>query len=470
MSSAAENASSTPLGSLTRILRRFSRAVRFLSHRVRPGNDDFVESALTPSGRRKREVLDRLASSVGDCDPWRRKEPSLSPVMLRFEHTRDGRTLDVELRRKREPGVAETRCFSVGYRSQADLAADEHELLERVVDRLGIFEEEMAREADFPALLLREQASEVSYYPAQGRLELRPSLGCNHHCGFCNSVDRSITDNVLTGVGDAIERLRDLDELDELKHLPVHCITISGGEPTLLKDLPRLITEAADRGHRVELQTNGMALADPTYCRQLKNAGLNIVLISLHSADSALSDEQITLYPGGWEQTVAGIDQALKNHIRVEISHVVHAANAEGTKAFFEFVHERWERRVKIRLAFVAPTGAARQSFRQFVPDLKAIAPSLRDALKYADKARLHVVLVAYCGAPPCLLAPWDSFSEVARLGATRYPESHLQLDACWGCRYEAGCPGLWREYYEVYGDPGLRALGGGRGWELRQQ
>ncbi|MBK6534146.1 MAG: radical SAM protein [Deltaproteobacteria bacterium] len=175
--------------------------------------------------------------------------------------------------------------------------------------------------------LTASDAVAVTVYPRDRRVELRPTLACDHHCAFCNSVDRSI-ENAMHGAAD----LRASVAL--WSAFPVFRATVSGGEPTLLKDLPAIVADLAVGGLLVELQTNGMALADPCYARRLREADLHTALVSLHASHAALSDERITLCPGAWARTVAGVDQALAHGIAVDLSHVIHRANAHDTAAF----------------------------------------------------------------------------------------------------------------------------------------
>src|SRR4030095_14310878 len=107
--------------------------------------------------------------------------------------------------------------------------------------------------------------------------------------------------------------------------------------PPRLRGLAESREMLADRGLLVELQTNGMALADRAYARRLRDAGVHTVLISLHASDADLSDHHILLHDGAGGRTLAGIDNALDYGLGVEISHVVHRANARETLRFMEF-------------------------------------------------------------------------------------------------------------------------------------
>ena len=98
---------------------------------------------------------------------------------------------------------------------------------------------------------------------------------CNMHCNNCYLPNRHIADM-------DIERL-----LECLKQLPKRTnIRIAGGEPTLRADLPNIISNIKQLGHRVVLLTNGLRLAQKSYVDSLHQAGLRHVYISLNGADN----------------------------------------------------------------------------------------------------------------------------------------------------------------------------------------
>ena len=432
--------------------RRLVRAVRLWPSLFRHHSDSREASSFeldiaTGAGREVREALRRLGEQVVE-DRWSVVETDTSPATIRFARADEALALRIEP--KSERSFADTRYFSIIYQGSRELGEDAEALVRRCVDAVTVAEQDVK----WRDLVRRPTLSRISYYPASQRVEVRPSLVCNHSCGFCNSVDRTGTDNVARGIDDVISNIDAIDEL------PVTVAAISGGEPTLQSRLPDLIRAFASRGITVELQTNGMALADPACTRSLRRAGLRRAVISLHSARPDESDQGITLFEGAWEKTVAGIDQALAAGIAVDLSHVIHTSNAGQTREFLEFVDRRWRRRLGVRMAFVAPTGAAREAARSYVPPLENILPSLLEALAFARERRLRVNFVGYCGIPPCLLQPEHAHSDIVRLkGARSYNDNHVQLDACKECQYQPRCPGLWAKYVELHGDPGLTPM-----------
>ena len=97
---------------------------------------------------------------------------------------------------------------------------------------------------------------------------------CNMACANCYIPNRDVPD---MDVG----RLRGL-----LEELPRRTeIRLVGAEPTMRRDLPRIIEMVRKTGHNPYLISNGLRLAQASYVRALCNAGLRRVYISLNGAD-----------------------------------------------------------------------------------------------------------------------------------------------------------------------------------------
>jgi MoaA/NifB/PqqE/SkfB family radical SAM enzyme len=444
-----------------RTLARIARMARTRLRAIGARSRELVVPIETDAGARRRAHQRTLARQLALTLPtgWHeaapdRLERGQLAIPLRAD---DGAALTLVLEpRRAERAAFRTEHFSVSYRPGARPldAARLAQMLAWAEAALRVAERTLGTTIEgFPRSLFATDTTQLEYYPREKRIELRPTLACDHFCDFCCSVDHATTTNALRG-------LRELRETRaRWQSLPIRHVTISGGEPTLLADLPLLIAELANDGYEVELQTNGMALDDLGYAQSLANAGLRRVLVSLHSADARVSDETITHHPGAWARTTRGIDHAISVGLRPELSHVVSRANQDRILAFLQFVDARWGRRVRTRMAFVSPTGDASTDPDATIPALDTVAPALREALAFAERRRLRLALIGYCGVPPCLVAPYEHFSEVTRRAATVYTETRLQLDACRQCDYASACPGLWRGYYAKHGDPGLTPL-----------
>ena len=78
--------------------------------------------------------------------------------------------------------------------------------------------------------------------------------GCNFSCGYCHNPD-------LVDMGDH-ENENHMSEEEVLKYLEekkdwIDGVVISGGEPTIHRDLPEFIAKIKEKGMKVKLDTNG---------------------------------------------------------------------------------------------------------------------------------------------------------------------------------------------------------------------
>ena len=112
-------------------------------------------------------------------------------------------------------------------------------------------------------------------YPRKYRrfttLLLPVTYRCDLDCRYCFSIHPGRPDMTFDEITQAV------------KNFKGRSIELSGGEPTLRKDLPLIIKMANDSGKEVILETNGLKLADMQYLKRLKKAGLGQVLFSLDS-------------------------------------------------------------------------------------------------------------------------------------------------------------------------------------------
>ncbi len=104
-------------------------------------------------------------------------------------------------------------------------------------------------------------------------------------------------------------------------------IVFSGGEPTLYPQLPHLITHALDKGLHCRVITNGQKIADPGYLRELADAGLKHICLSVYS-----DDPKIQGFLADNKPSLRKIKKALDNlkgtGITVDIATVINKYNA----------------------------------------------------------------------------------------------------------------------------------------------
>jgi radical SAM protein with 4Fe4S-binding SPASM domain len=140
------------------------------------------------------------------------------------------------------------------------------------------------------------------------RMDLAVTYRCQNDCAHCyNARPRSFPELPAESWKRIIDRLWDLG----IPH-----IVFTGGEPTLRADLPELIAYAEGKGQITGLNTNGRRLQDPAFLQSLVGAGLDHVQITLESHAADVHDAVVGMR-GAWEQTVAGVRNALATRLYV---------------------------------------------------------------------------------------------------------------------------------------------------------
>jgi MoaA/NifB/PqqE/SkfB family radical SAM enzyme len=293
---------------------------------------------------------------------------------------------------------------------------------------------------------------------------LRLTMSCNERCPFCNVPFEDYA--VRTPPESEIAAQLDAFVLSGEKTL-----TISGGEPTLLrKRLVRLVTEARARGILlIELQTNAVRI-DPTYAAELAAAGVTSAFVSLLSDVAELHDTLAGL-PGAFEPCLRGIDALLAHGIRVTLNPVIAHVTQERVADYVDFVASRLPGIESISLSAVQPHGRAAKH-PELMPDYAVLASSVREARARAARHGIRL-LNPYCGLPLCI--GWDDDEGRARSveaieareerGATfeTLPgiENHgdkAHGPPCLGCAVRTRCGGAWHAYWSHRGGSGIAA------------
>ncbi|MCK5113880.1 MAG: radical SAM protein [Phycisphaerae bacterium] len=156
---------------------------------------------------------------------------------------------------------------------------------------------------------------------------------CNLKCKHCyQDSEHDVIDNELT----LDEKLQLVDQMGKM-HMPM--IAISGGEPTLSKDLLPVIKRAASYEMHLSLATNGTTMTLER-AAELRDAGLRYVEISLDSVDPARHDAFRGI-KGMWEQAVRGARNVVATDgLRLGIAMCVHQGNFHEVRDMIRFAEE----------------------------------------------------------------------------------------------------------------------------------
>ena len=205
----------------------------------------------------------------------------------------------------------------------------------------------------------------ISLY-ANPRLEnvfLEATLNCNEHCKHCGS---NCGDNHLSGALSDLEisscffgLMKDLEEQEGRSIDDLPFITVTGGEPLLRPDLPKLMSLINRWGFKWGMTTNATLITE-TVAKELAFAGLFSVSVSLDGLEE--SHNWFRESKNGYALAIEGIKNLVNAGIpHVMVTTVVHRRNIHELDQIKEVVKslgcDMW------RIINVDPIGRAKDNF-----------------------------------------------------------------------------------------------------------
>lgn len=287
---------------------------------------------------------------------------------------------------------------------------------------------------------------------------LRLTMACNERCPFCN-VPAEDYPRPTPSEEDQNNELEDFIASGE------RTLTISGGEPTLLRRrLLGLIRRARAGGVPfVELQTNAV-LIDEGYAAALAEAGLTSAFVSLLSHEAEHHDALAGL-PGAFGRCLRGIDALIAAGVRVALNPVTARQTQALLPDYLRFVAARLPGVRSVSLSAVQPHGRARLHLEALLPDYDVLRDVVPVAQRVAAAAGIEL-LNPYCGLPLCVGWAADMGRSVEAIEAEgggwrplpglENAGDKVQGPPCRGCALRTRCGGAWRAVWTERGGAGL--------------
>jgi radical SAM protein with 4Fe4S-binding SPASM domain len=156
---------------------------------------------------------------------------------------------------------------------------------------------------------------------------------CNLKCRHCYQ------DSEHDCLADELTLEEKLRVVDEMGRMQIPMVAISGGEPTLCDDLIPVIERCSSYGMHISLATNGTTMT-PRRARELADAGLRYVEISLDSVDPARHDAFRGI-DGMWAKSVAGARVVTQTQgLRLGVAMCVHQGNFDEVREMIRFAED----------------------------------------------------------------------------------------------------------------------------------
>ncbi|HUT85875.1 MAG TPA: radical SAM protein [Elusimicrobiales bacterium] len=287
------------------------------------------------------------------------------------------------------------------------------------------------------------------------KVDIKIKFKCNNKCSFCVQGDKRhrFKDKTFTKVK---------QELSEGRVTGAETIVFTGGEPTLHKDIFKLIEFSKKIGFKtVQIQTNGRMFFYKNFCKEIISAGANEFNPSLHGSTEDIHDF-LTNAQGSFVQTVKGIMNLKSLGAKVITNSVLTEKNRKDLPKLGKLLTSLGVD--CYQFAFPHILGSALENYKWLVPRKSKLNPWLKCALDYGLQAGIQVYTEAI---PFCFMKGYeDCIAEIFMPNAKvfdadfkmndfknyRLTRGKVKGPNCRKCRYFSVCEGPWVEYPRLFG------------------
>jgi len=289
--------------------------------------------------------------------------------------------------------------------------------------------------------------------------ELILNYNCNARCLFCSQGD---FDKSRNAPFDAIAR-----NIYAARKAGYSRLGLTGGEPLIRPDIIKVIALGKSVGFGfIRVQTNGIKLADPAFCRKLAQAGLTFCKFSF-TTDREKEHDELVGVPGAFKKALAGLKNLRGLKIRVGTNILVNRRNYKRLPEIIKFYLGRGI----TNFVIISPVyiGAMADNVEKLGVSLPECAAPFLKAVKTMEAAGLPDEIL-FLNTPPCfikgretLAIGLDSFNTVVTDPDGRRTDLDADAEAakvkgppCRSCALADKCRGADRHYIKFFGWAGF--------------
>ncbi|MEZ4704202.1 MAG: radical SAM protein [Bdellovibrionota bacterium] len=341
------------------------------------------------------------------------------------------------------------------------------------------------------------------------RVDINVGYSCNETCKFCYYIqtvkDQSKDKDLPT------QEVK--NQIQYIRNQGIQILEFTGGEPTIRNDLVELIQFGKSLGFSsISMITNGLRTANLDYCKQLVEAGLDDILVSIHG-HRAQEHDDVTETKGSFEKTL----QTIKNFqsiggVKIRANCVISGFNhqyAVETLALYHslgiqtanfilfnpIVEADWQSAPELNVAYSDAAPYIQKAIDEYKDKIQKITvryiplclmqgyekyvtnmPQIQydpDEWDYVIRTRIRegyflstaamiAGLILYPFKTQSLKSGWNTFKHHG-LKYFLQIKNKVYGDACKNCSLKGVCDGVWRKYANWKGFNELHSIPGER-------
>lgn len=301
-------------------------------------------------------------------------------------------------------------------------------------------------------------------------LFVSPSYLCNEKCIFCpcHKDARRYVPISADLVKSCIDEACTNNKID--------MVLISGGEPTLYKDLSEIINYISKAGLKIGILSNSLRFADDTFFKSFINTvGIDFELTTAFHSLLAEEHDAVTGIKGSFEKSLKGISNLINAGVNVTIKHVINGFSYKRLPDFAQWIYLTFPDTVSWVICNMDLCGEALNNNSSTAIPFDESKPYLEKALEIVTdhhKKERHRNVSVF-NTPLCCIDPYywgylrkyeseETMSALLLPSADRNVDPVIRYDLkgdgganfipCQACQVKSICPGTWRQTAEFFG------------------
>ena len=234
----------------------------------------------------------------------------------------------------------------------------EHQKRREILDFLYAVKQQLEGNLDefSPNAAIEVTPFEMNFSKLPVLSEVAVTYRCNLRCRFCYAGCNCTTNPVQSSKEMTPKQIKTI--LRKIfRDAKVPSVSFTGGEPTLVPELPMLIDYAKTLGMRVNLITNGVLITGKM-ARTLASCGLDSAQVSLEGI-TAETHDHIVQHKGAFKKTVSAVRTLKEAGILTHTNTTITRENLQECLKFPSFVKEELGND-KFSMNLVIPSGSGR--------------------------------------------------------------------------------------------------------------
>jgi len=269
---------------------------------------------------------------------------------------------------------------------------------------------------------------------------IKTGYTCNDNCVFCHAREKRKHPDL--GIGKIKEKIL------RGRELGAGMVILSGGEPTIHKDIMEIAEFARENALELGIITNGRMLSYSDFFGRLQKKGLRYVHVSLHGDEK--THNELT-GAESFRQALEGISNVSRSGMELVVNCVVVKQNMNILNDVVDVL--KGVRTDKIKFSLVEPVrdGA--------MPGILEAADAVKKAIDYGRAAGLNM---GFDGFPLCFMKGHERLLDNLETNNIKFiSEAYedrffpvdfgdaVKLDKCKQCSRSGNCPGIYKKYLD---------------------